>query len=225
MNFKFLSVLIAVLLTAQGTNANLTKTQKNNLLKLHRKARDDVKASNMKKLYWDDKLAKDSQNYANLCKGMVHGGTGHENLAGSMGKVSPEELFKLWTDEKKDFLKYGNPNKFEGVNANGKVIGHYTAVVWADNTKVGCGFASCPDYKSYLVCRYGTGNFIGKPVYTKKSGKRSVDPEEELPISNDRCGAGIGRCAPGLCCSRYGWCGTTEQHCNKGCQSEFGECN
>jgi len=42
----------------------------------------------------------------------------------------------------------------------------------------------------------------------------------------DRCGKGIGSCAAGKCCSKYGWCGTSEKHCSvsQGCQSEFGTC-
>ncbi|OUM58038.1 carbohydrate-binding module family 18 protein, partial [Piromyces sp. E2] len=42
--------------------------------------------------------------------------------------------------------------------------------------------------------------------------------------SNDRCGKEYGECDPGYCCSQYGWCGTTSEHCGKGCQSEFGDC-
>jgi len=44
---------------------------------------------------------------------------------------------------------------------------------------------------------------------------------------NGKCGQGIGRCAPGKCCSKYGYCGVTSDYCStaKGCQSEFGECD
>ncbi|OUM58340.1 carbohydrate-binding module family 18 protein, partial [Piromyces sp. E2] len=40
-----------------------------------------------------------------------------------------------------------------------------------------------------------------------------------------RCGKGVGRCPTGLCCSKYGYCGNTSDYCDKGCQSEFSECN
>ncbi|OUM65771.1 carbohydrate-binding module family 18 protein, partial [Piromyces sp. E2] len=45
--------------------------------------------------------------------------------------------------------------------------------------------------------------------------------------SNGRCGTNDGGCPSGECCSKYGWCGRSEQHCNvsEGCQSEFGKCN
>jgi len=42
-----------------------------------------------------------------------------------------------------------------------------------------------------------------------------------------RCGKNYGnsKCLAGECCSKYGWCGKTEDYClpTKGCQSEFGE--
>jgi len=40
-----------------------------------------------------------------------------------------------------------------------------------------------------------------------------------------KCGKGIGSCRKDECCSKYGWCGKSNDHCGKGCQSEFGKCN
>ncbi|ORX89885.1 glycoside hydrolase/deacetylase [Basidiobolus meristosporus CBS 931.73] len=42
---------------------------------------------------------------------------------------------------------------------------------------------------------------------------------------DQRCGADIGSCAPGLCCSRNGYCGYTSDHCGAGCQNTFGGCD
>ena len=53
----------------------------------------------------------------------------------------------------------------------------------------------------------------------------------ETARAKDRCGIidnkNYGSCTDGECCSKYGWCGVTEAHCdvNSGCQSEFGRCN
>jgi len=43
---------------------------------------------------------------------------------------------------------------------------------------------------------------------------------------NGRCGKGVGSCKNGERCSKYGWCGKTDKHCNleEGCQSKFGKC-
>ncbi|XP_021887857.1 endochitinase CH25-like [Carica papaya] len=40
--------------------------------------------------------------------------------------------------------------------------------------------------------------------------------------SAEQCGqqAGGALCPGGLCCSQYGWCGSTEDYCGDGCQSQ-----
>jgi len=44
--------------------------------------------------------------------------------------------------------------------------------------------------------------------------------------TNGKCGPKNGNkvCPSGKCCSKYGWCGTSDDHCKAGCQSEFGKC-
>ena len=42
--------------------------------------------------------------------------------------------------------------------------------------------------------------------------------------SKDRCGEDYGICDGVECCSLYGWCGLTEEHCGKGCQPKYGTC-
>jgi len=41
-----------------------------------------------------------------------------------------------------------------------------------------------------------------------------------------RCGPDFGKCREGQCCSKYGWCGSTNKHCDvvEGCQKTFGIC-
>ncbi|CAH1763928.1 4841_t:CDS:2 [Entrophospora sp. SA101] len=45
---------------------------------------------------------------------------------------------------------------------------------------------------------------------------------------NGNCGAksigGAVKCLNGFCCSEFGFCGSTAEHCGKGCQSAFGRC-
>jgi len=57
--------------------------------------------------------------------------------------------------------------------------GHYTQLVWADTTKIGCGRIKYKDEKNWdtilLVCNYGPcGNRIGDKIYeTVKKKKKS----------------------------------------------------
>jgi chitinase len=55
----------------------------------------------------------------------------------------------------------------------------------------------------------------------EKANMMSVD-NATMQISNDgTCGPEKGKCASG-CCSQYGNCGTTPEHCNVACQFAFG---
>ncbi|ORX91236.1 glycoside hydrolase/deacetylase, partial [Basidiobolus meristosporus CBS 931.73] len=46
-----------------------------------------------------------------------------------------------------------------------------------------------------------------------------------LRYLDQTCGNGIGSCASGLCCSQYGYCGYTSDHCDANCQSAYGSCD
>ncbi|KAL6620840.1 hypothetical protein LY90DRAFT_708252 [Neocallimastix californiae] len=64
---------------------------------------------------------------------------------------------------------------------------------------------------------------VTKVIKTKASN--SGVNSSTLPVSKIKCGAGIAVCAEGLCCSEFGYCGNTADHCGVGCQSKFGKCN
>ena len=46
-----------------------------------------------------------------------------------------------------------------------------------------------------------------------------------VEATKDRCGVEYGNCDDDECCSKYGWCGTTDEHCGSGCQSDYGTCS
>jgi len=45
-------------------------------------------------------------------------------------------------------------------------------------------------------------------------------------LAAPNCGKGIGTCPEGECCSKYGYCGTSSDHCENtlGCQKDYGSC-
>jgi len=180
MIFKGLTILLLILLTALKIEASLSKDQRKTLLRLHREARAAVNASNMKELNWDDGLEKIAQNYADTCPGMKHSGTGPENIAArTSGTVT--DLFNQFMAEKPAFDESNYREKFKSGSYNGKVVGHYSQIVWADNTQLGCGLADCSPvgfYKLFMVCRYGTGNIIGYEVYALKDPNSNSDDQE-----------------------------------------------
>ncbi|XP_011704844.1 PREDICTED: venom allergen 3-like, partial [Wasmannia auropunctata] len=126
---------------------------------------------------WDDELANIAQRWANQCK------FGHDkcrnvdryavgqNVAetyNSGENNSPVEgMVQMWYDEGDKFDK--NDVKKYKFDSN---TGHYTQMVWAKTTKIGCGQIK---YKKngwktkYLVCNYGpAGNWIGEKIYEVK---------------------------------------------------------
>merc|ERR1719308_125855 len=140
-------------------------------------------AANMKKLVWDDELATIAQRWTDqcifehdkvrdLCDGTFSGqnacqsGTDYEYYDYD---VNPEigQAVQSWYDEVTD------PG-FDAANINpfvyGDGYGHYTAVVWADTDRVGCGRVYYEDtdgwYKHLVICNYAiAANLVGGVMY------------------------------------------------------------
>eukprot|EP00474_Spongospora_subterranea_P005876 CRZ06334.1 hypothetical protein [Spongospora subterranea] len=51
----------------------------------------------------------------------------------------------------------------------------------------------------------------------------SAVPSTAESSASPKCGPNFGSCAKG-CCSKFGYCGTTDEYCSAGCQFEFGQC-
>ncbi|OUM70094.1 hypothetical protein PIROE2DRAFT_1772, partial [Piromyces sp. E2] len=189
MKLNITSIIATALLVSSGIEATLTSSQKQDLLELHKNARSKINAPDMKPIKWDDSLAAAAQEYSEQCKGMVHSGP-RENLAGSTtGDVT--RMFNNWMKEKDDFEKSGYRSSLLNIYYNDKDIGHYSQIVWADNTKIGCGLTYCENYhaKYLLVCRYGIGNILKRQVYSLPSNqkddsnnKKSDDQSREVKV-------------------------------------------
>jgi len=115
-------------------------------------------ATNMNKLKWNNELAKVAQRWAEQCAG------GHDKERGTKkypavgqnvgwgaacgnpqppNPVDPLNSIKAMYDEVKDFPT-SQVSAFVGGMANGKKIGHYTQIVWAETKEIGCGYFMAP---------------------------------------------------------------------------------
>jgi len=101
---------------------------------------------------WADRLASSGQ--FNHRPQQQYG----ENLFGGSGRRwSPTEVVDSWGSEVKDY-NYAN-------NSCREVCGHYTQIVWAKTTEVGCAVARSGNGEVW-VCNYNPpGNFVGQRPY------------------------------------------------------------
>ncbi|XP_011702702.1 PREDICTED: venom allergen 3-like [Wasmannia auropunctata] len=175
----------------QGSTFGLSKVQKDEIVSTHNRLRQKVAsgqetrgapgpqpaAVSMPDLTWDDEIATIAQRWANQCnfdhdkcrdvdRFQVGQNIAEYSTTGKLPSLS-KMIKNQWYDEVDKFNgnKMG-PYKFD------MDTGHYSQMVWADTTKIGCGLAK---YKEgvwnvhYLVCNYGpSGNFPGREVYKQK---------------------------------------------------------
>jgi uncharacterized protein YkwD len=110
-------------------------------------------------LSWSQALASTAQDWANRCV-FEHSSNGlGENLAqGTSGAYSAASFVKSWYDEIRSY------DFATGASKDGGVIGHFTQLVWAGTSEVGCGVAQCSG-NDLLVCNYNPpGNWDGEYI-------------------------------------------------------------
>ncbi len=87
-----------------------------------------------------------------------------ENLwAGTEGAFTYEVMADGWISEKQYYIH----DRFPYVSNTGDWtdVGHYTQIIWANSTALGCGVATGSG-RDYLVCRYSPpGNVSGQFAY------------------------------------------------------------
>lgn len=173
--------------TGEVCQSRLTEAEKEEIRRAHNVERGKENGRNLFKLKWDDGLADLAQAWADQCT-FGHGFTNRCDKNGDCGQNiyygmtfssdSPAPVFdgttvvELWYNEKSHYT-YG-----AGCQP-GEVCGHYTQVVWAKTSKVGCAYTQCPKahvlndagekvvWWSYptiiVVCNYDPpGNWIGE---------------------------------------------------------------
>lgn len=151
----------------------ISEDQKQAILDAHNQVRSNL---GLNALTWDDEAANVAQNYASQCvwaHNQDRGNFGENLYAAGVSSYSDEVVTEMvvkgvgvWAAEEA-YYDYES-NSCTG----GKVCGHYTQVVWAATTGVGCGVAECQDTifsgwdAVYMVCDYSPpGNITGDKPY------------------------------------------------------------
>jgi len=157
----------ADVITAPTANSSYARV----VLKAHSKARAKLGADRMMLLTWDQALADLAAKHANKCN-YTHGdlelpdGTRvGQNLARAhwsedLGVYPPDKHVENWVLESKYFNFRTSTCEEMGD------CGHYSQLIWARTSKVGCAHKVCPNLHSdMIVCNYSPfGNEPG-PAY------------------------------------------------------------
>ncbi|KAJ8042189.1 GLIPR1-like protein 1 [Holothuria leucospilota] len=182
ISFKSMAQELPALIEKRAGGTDYSLADQKALLDVHNEYRKNVspRAARMNTLTWDTTLAIKAQQWVERChfghpNTAVHtdyAGLG-QNLYIRRGTTTPPSVTApvvSWYNEVRDY------NLATNTCNSGKVCGHYTQIVWADTTKVGCGTNYCPqatsDYgityrKAWLVaCQYSPGgNVRGQKPY------------------------------------------------------------
>ena len=112
-------------------------------------------------------------------------------------------------------------NKNYGSCANGECCSKYG---WCGVTEAHCSVNSgCQS--EFGRCNSSSDNPNNNNNNNNNENNENVNNNIRTSRTS-RCGRRYGKCDKNQCCSKYGWCGTSESYCSveAGCQSEFGRC-
>ncbi|XP_063859648.1 venom allergen 5-like [Scylla paramamosain] len=163
--------------------------------------------ANMMALEWDEELAAVAQRHADQCD------FNHEcsdcrrvdrfNVGQNLYQYSrsgyndhdPDWRAAIygWYDEVGDFPA----DVVDSFRGTGAMTGHYTQVVWASTSRIGCGLSTYREgsmITKLYTCNYGpTGNYISSPMYEKGE-----------PCSSCPDGTSCSKMYDGLCANMEG---------------------
>ena len=168
-------------------------------------------ASNMELMSWNDSLAELVATWSEGClykhptkKHSEYTGIGQNLYAATTpGPVNLTFAIQLWYDEKPDYT-------YETTKCvDEKKCGHYTAIVWASTTHVGCAHHVCNPLKE---SRFAKGSKPTKFVVCNYSPMGNV--KDQKPYLK---GAACSKCPNGA-----GWC--SKKLCNNKCSTRGDDC-
>ncbi|XP_055346968.1 cysteine-rich secretory protein 2-like [Paramacrobiotus metropolitanus] len=150
----------------QAVVNSVSKDQITEIVNLHNKYRSSVKSRDMRKLKWNTDAAKSAQRWADTCPDGHNKDTDRQtpgfgkcgqNIAWRQGTAafSWTNAINQWYNEVKYFRYCRQPTG---------PVGHYTQLMWANTSVVGCGVRSgCNNLGTntiVYVCNYCNGGNI-----------------------------------------------------------------
>ena len=153
---KLLTLIVAFSALATGIRA-ASRDLAEEMIRAHNRVRAGVGAGPLK---WSDQLAGSAQEWADTL--VRRGQFAHrpnpkygENLYEITGGfASAEDVVEAWAGESRDYNYRSNSCR--------SVCGHYTQIVWADTSRVGCAVARGRG-REVWVCEYDPpGNWVGR---------------------------------------------------------------
>ena len=153
----------------------LTPSEQNEILKSHNQIRNSL---NLPNLRWSNSLASKAQSWVNELENSHSCKMKHSRMSGlgenlywaspiryssgnnQIQSIEPKAVVWTWADEK-PYYNYSSNSC-----AYGKVCGHYTQLIWANTTEVGCAKVICANKSQIWSCNYNPpGNYIGQRPY------------------------------------------------------------
>ncbi|KAG7488574.1 hypothetical protein MATL_G00035760 [Megalops atlanticus] len=191
----------------------ITESDMQAILDLHNKLRGQVypQASNMEYMAWDTELERTAEEWAETCL-WEHGPAGllpqiGQNLGAHWGRYRPPTSHvQAWYDEVRDYtFPYPQEcNPYCPFHCTGPVCTHYTQLVWATSSRIGCAINLCHNMNIwghvwakavYLVCNYSPkGNWWGHAPYKHGTPCSACPPSYGGGCRENLCYKGMSHC-------------------------------
>merc|ERR1711862_925152 len=131
-------------------------------------------------LQWDDSIADSAQTWATqgTCNGLIHsGGDYGENIYWRIPAPAPSDLYLGVGEWYNEIIDTDGGLTSDDCGGN---CGHYTQLVWASTSSIGCGTCG-----GTMVCQYNpSGNFAGEYTDNVLPTYYSIDDCSSMVLAN-----------------------------------------